>query len=380
MKVAIVGGGIMGRVLAWQLCQQQSWGQSGNELVLYDRDGINAGAAAAYTAAGMLAPYAELESAELDIYHMGMAALALWPNIVASLNSEVDFQQRGSLVLAHAGDDVELQRFEQQLNNKLTEQQHYVALDKPGLQQKEPELMARFEQALYLPQEAWIDNIKTLAALANYLVARGIEWREYTEVERVEPGLVYQKNKSTAYDWVIDCRGLGAKHQLPGGHNVRGVRGELIELHAPEVNIKHLCRLMHPRYRLYLVPRKNQHYLIGASQIESDDQGPITVRSSLELLSAVYSMHPGFSEARVINSRVNCRPALADNKPAVFAQAGLLQINGLYRHGFLLAPIIAAEVQQYLLLALEYPSHRTTTDFIFRSNYPSLFHLSEAVT
>ena len=101
---------------------------------------------------------------------------------------------------------------------------------------------------------------------------------------------------------------------------------------------------MHPRYRLYLVPKGwDDLYVVGATQIESNDQGPITVRSSLELLSAAYSLHAGFAEARVVDSRTNCRPALNDNLPQIQQKGNTLRINGLFRHGFLLAPIVAEQ-------------------------------------
>jgi len=126
------------------------------------------------------------------------------------------------------------------------------------------------------------------------------------------------------------------------------VRGELLWLRAPEVKLKHLVRLMHPRYRIYVVPRPDDIYIIGATQIESDSMDPITVRSSLELLSAAYSLHPGFGEAEIISTRVNCRPALPNNLPAIRWQEGLIRANGLFRHGFLLAPTVAQEVVNWL--------------------------------
>lgn len=140
------------------------------------------------------------------------------------------------------------------------------------------------------------------------------------------------------FDVVCDCRGLGARDLFP---DLRGVRGELIYLHAPEVEIIRPIRLIHPRYRLYIVPRPNNVYIIGASEIESEEMSPISVRTTLELLSAAYSVHPGFAEARITGSSVNCRPAFSDNLPRISYREGLLSINGLYRHGFLLAPILA---------------------------------------
>jgi glycine oxidase len=68
--------------------------------------------------------------------------------------------------------------------------------------------------------------------------------------------------------------------------------------------------------------------------------GGITVRSCLELLSALYSLHPGFAESEVLETSVNCRPAYPDNLPRIRFSPGDMRINGLYRHGFLLGPRI----------------------------------------
>ena len=74
------------------------------------------------------------------------------------------------------------------------------------------------------------------------------------------------------------------------------------------------------------------------------------MRSALELLSAAYAVHSGFAEARIIEIASQCRPALPDNLPAIRApRPGLLQINGLYRHGFLLAPALAQMVAAHVL-------------------------------
>jgi glycine oxidase len=91
-------------------------------------------------------------------------------------------------------------------------------------------------------------------------------------------------------------------------------------------------------YMLYVVPRANHRFIIGATELESEDKSPVTVRSALELLSALYSLHSGFAEANIVKWSVNLRPALHDNLPFVGWKEGVLTINGLYRHGYLLAP------------------------------------------
>ena len=55
----------------------------------------------------------------------------------------------------------------------------------------------------------------------------------------------------------------------------------------------------------------------------------------LELLSAVYALHPAFAEAEIIEIGVDVRPAFNNNLPAVCRRGDTLYINGLYRHGFL---------------------------------------------
>ena len=57
--------------------------------------------------------------------------------------------------------------------------------------------------------------------------------------------------------------------------------------------------------------------------------------------SAANPSFSAFAEARIVETRTNCRPALLDNQPLVDVAAGLVRINGLFRHGYLLAPALA---------------------------------------
>ena len=63
----------------------------------------------------------------------------------------------------------------------------------------------------------------------------------------------------------------------------------------------------------------------------------------MELLSALYTVHPSFGEARIVNTETNCRPAFSDNLPRIENEKGLTRINGLYRHGYLLSPAIVEQ-------------------------------------
>ncbi len=339
MNVGIAGAGIIGRLLAWHLLEK------GHQVTLFDKDPVDSGSAAAYTAAGMLTPYSEAETAEPRVFDLGIASLPLWPQLIKQLGADVHYRTGGTLVVTHRQDQGEFNRFSTTIHQKLNAMQgQFSLLERTGINELEPELSDHFHQALYMPEEAWLCCCCLMPALGDALMARKVAWHSNTEVTDVCAGEISVKARSGTrsyhFDHVVDCRGMGAKPQMDG---LRGVRGELLWVRAPEVNIKRLVRLMHPRYRLYVVPRRDDLYLIGATQIESEDYREITVRSSLELLSAAYSLHSGFAEARIVDAKVNCRPALPDNQPKLFWQEGLLRVNGLFRHGYLMGPALAQE-------------------------------------
>ena len=356
-SIGIAGAGIIGRLVALALRQQ------GHQVTILDQDppvpdslcnfAVNnrtvpdlATSACSYTAAGMLTPFSEAETAEPLVFDLGLASLGLWPKIAKQLNAEVFYRTGGTLVLAHPQDRADFSRFHASVHANIPAGKEFISsVGQSELASLEPELGDRFQRGLYLPDEAWLCSCCVMPALFNYLMEQGVAWHSRTRVLEVKPREIVVESASGprrhAFDWVIDARGLGARKQQPA---LRGVRGEILWVRAPEVKINRLIRLMHPRYRLYIVPRRGDLYLIGATQIESEDRGPISVRSSLELLSAAYSVHPGFGEAQIVHSDTNLRPAFPNNQPQVLSELGLTRVNGLFRHGYLMGPAIAQEV------------------------------------
>lgn len=341
---AIVGAGLMGRMMAVALTK------AGSRVELFDRSGPDAEQSAARVAASMLAPLAESAITEPSVVRMGLYGLDRWKQLIGELNREVKqqtyFQQDGTLVLWHRLDAPEAERFAEHLernvriNPALATPWH---LDSKALAELEPAVADRFTQGLFLPREGQLDNRQLLIALWEFLDKAHVpmHWHEACDPREL---------RGRGFDWIIDCRGLGAKASWSNSHNpLRGVRGEVIRVHAPEVKLKRPTRLIHPRYPIYIAPKENDLYVIGATEIESDDLSPVSVRSSMELLSAAYSVHSGFAEARIIEASTQCRPTLKNNLPEIrVAEPGLLQINGLYRHGYLIAPAIMDAALQLL--------------------------------
>ncbi len=334
MHIGIAGVGLVGRVLALNLLQQ------GHTLTLFDEDTAYGDKAAGMTAAGMLAVFAELESAESVIFDHGNRSIVLWPALLEQIGIQDAYQQEGSIITAHPQDYNELDHFIETLKFKVPEASKIELLDRTQLTKLEPDL-EQHAKAFFIPQEGQVDAQRFMKASSDYLLAHpDVKWHEETKVSEVTHGKICFTGGCEKYDWVFDARGLGANGQV---ENLRGVRGEVLWLDAPEVKITRPTRMLHPRYKIYIVPRPNNRYVIGATEIESEDRSPVSVRSSLELLSAVYSMHSGFGEARIVNMLTNCRPTLRDNLPKIEQEEKLTRINGLYRHGYLLAPAVVEE-------------------------------------
>ncbi|MEM7068455.1 MAG: FAD-dependent oxidoreductase [Pseudomonadota bacterium] len=268
-------------------------------------------------AGGMLAPDCEGAVAEGTIVNLGREAASWWEG----QGAEVSYS--GSLVVALDRDKRELDRFARRTENHDT-------LDRTGIAELEPQLAERFERALFMHAEAHLNPRNSLSNLQEKLKANGAAFSAAGEVN----------------DKVIDCRGLAAKDVLP---DLRGVKGEMVVLSCPEVELKRPIRLLHPRFPLYIVPRGDGVFMLGATQIESGERGRATVRSVVELLNAAYALHPAFGEAEVLEIGVDARPAFPDNLPRISKIRDQLFVNGLFRHGFLLAPAMARMVADYVM-------------------------------
>lgn len=358
-NIAIIGAGLMGRLVALSLNRQ------GYQVTLFDKDQKNGEQSAAFAAAGLLTPLGEAMHCPANIVAMGFAALPLWPNLLSTLSADSFFQQSGSLVVSHEQDINDYQRLKAFLA-KHYHQHQQQQLNRQQLAAIEPELANRFSQALYLPTEGQLGNRQLLKALRQQLECEAVNWKSETEVIAMQTDsfcagcdIHYQTSSHThqwqSFDLAIDCRGIGAKHTpLSTNKNnaqlndLRAVRGELFQLFAPDVMIARPVRLMHPRYQLYIAPKGKGHYVVGATEIESDDSAAMTVRSALELLSAAYSVHPGFAEANILQHISQLRPAFSDNQPKISSHHALIQVNGLYRHGFLIAPVVLSQVLEHV--------------------------------
>ncbi|MGY0195403.1 FAD-dependent oxidoreductase [Leptothrix sp. BB-4] len=376
-RIGIAGAGVLGRLAAWALAR------AGHAVEVFDpapgpgarHDGRGA---AGQTAAGMLSPLAELDNAGPEVAALGWRSLDLWQAVADRLADHpaardaaaqarhsgltlglqdeptpvpadtfgpIGLRRAGSLLLAHGSDLGAAERVLSRVRagaGARTDGPQPRPLDRASLRALEPAIDPAL-RAWLLPDEGQLVPAMMLAALAAPDIGViDITWHWGQSVDQVEPGLLrHADGRVHRCDLALDLRGLGARLDPHARlQDLRGVRGELVWLHAPGLRLDRPLRLLHPRHRVYIVPRPGERVVIGASEIESEDRSPASLRSAVELMAAAHSVLPALAEARIVHLETNLRPALPDHEPRIDAHDGLLRINGLFRHGWLIAPAL----------------------------------------
>ena len=351
MDVTVIGAGVAGLTCAVELAER------GATVQVLERSDALGEACCSWFAGGMLAPWCERENAGPLIADLGAEGIAWWRDRLTDAAVV-----NGSLVLAQARDAGQLIQFSRRT-------QHSEWLESAGIAALEPDLAGRFNKALFFREEGHLDPRVVLPRLArrleslrgrirydvSRLISEGDRFGEAArpgEGDRLAEGDRLGSLVGVRSRWTIDCTGLAARHALS---DLRGVKGEMLILRLPELLLSRPVRVLHPRIPIYVVPRGGGLFMIGATVIESDQGAKISARSMLELLSAAYALHPAFGEAEIVEIGTGIRPAFSDNLPRIRRTANTLYVNGLYRHGFLIAPALARRVADVVLLGRHFP-------------------------
>jgi glycine oxidase len=336
--LAVAGGGAIGLACAWRAAGR------GLRTVVLD-----AGDPGAWqVAAGMLAPVSETEPGESASVQLGLRAARGFAGFVAELGEDIGHRTTGTLLVARDRDEAEaLERslaFRRELGLEVER------LRPSQARRAEPALAPTVRLALDVPGDHSVDPRRMVAALATAFERAGGEYRR-ARVAALEvagdtaaghdrvAGLRLDGGEVVHADRVLLATGSG-HIEAPDTVPVRPVKGQLLRLRDPRGPglIERTVR----GADVYLVPRADGTYVLGATMEERGDTAP-TAGGVYELLRDMSEVVPGVLELEVEELLAGLRPATPDNLPAIGHGTvdGLLWATGHFRNGILLAPLTA---------------------------------------
>jgi len=338
--VVIIGGGVIGLSLAYQLALE------GVSVTVLERGQI--GQEASSAGAGILAPQAEMEEMS-PLTELCLASKNLYSNFVHQLVSktgiDIEFSQAGLLYAAFSGEEhAELEgryRWQSALGLSIQKLTPSEAL---GV---EKNLSSSVFSALFFPEEAHVDNIKLMEALRVACVqmevrlvagCQGISIRadgqRVSGVEGTSGLWLTRKAVIAAGSW-SGMITTPLSYKLP----IKPARGQMI---AVKSSAPFLRRPVYS-HRGYLVPRNDGRIFLGTTVEWAGYDKSVTVEGMQHILSAGVEIFPGIKSFPISSYWAGFRPHCEDGNPVLGATdaEGLYIATGHFRNGLLLAPITA---------------------------------------
>lgn len=345
MTILIVGGGIAGLSACYHLLAH------GHKPVLVEQGLLGHGAT--WAAAGMLAPVHELEFTELPLLAAGRESLRMYDVWERVLGSGIGVNRAGTLEVAPAADDVpyleRLFRFQeaqglavQWLNNK-----ELIAL--------EPALSPNLAGGIFSAGDVQVDNRKLVQALAYYCRSQGAELHEHeTFLHYTQQGdgieVVTTLGTYTCHKLLL-ATGASPLPTIAMPHKIFPVKGQMLSVQPPPSGL--LQKTVRIRTRAwgnaYIVPKADR-IVLGSTAEEMGNDTRLTAGGLLDILRKCYLAVPGLYDLPLLETWTGLRPATQNRLPFIAQDANVpvYYLNGLYRHGVLLGPLMGAAAAQFL--------------------------------
>jgi glycine oxidase len=345
--VAIVGGGIIGGSIAFELAAERL------KVVLLDRQ--QPGQGASWAAAGMLSPGPDSpESAPL--VPLGKESLRLYPEFVSQVEDVSGrpqaFAREGALQI-FAGPSGESER-----QKMATEYQRLglgfelISLDEA--RRVEESLGPAARAAAWLRDEAVVDPRLLTVAVIEAARRRGVEIRHDCSVAAIlhngnRCDGVLAGGERFAARFVVVAAGAysGGIERLARYAPTRPVRGQMLALRSRDLRLRRVVRSL----KGYLVPRRDGRIIVGSTLEEAGFDNHVTPSGMRKILDAALELVPGLASAEVIETWAGLRPGTPDNLPILGPTdvEGLLIATGHYRNGILLTPVTAKLLRLWIL-------------------------------
>ncbi len=353
VDVAIIGGGVMGCAIAWQLAER------GVSCALVEKGEFGRGASGA--TAGVVGPLWHLDPEDRDLFRLGMRSLELFPQWASSLTAmgvNPEFQQNGVLRLAFSEDEVEELRGFHRWQSELRMEVQW--LNGVEILEREPRCNTQALAAILSAEEGCIRGQRFCDALAHAAGRLGARLYERTEVtslthdgDRVT-GIETTAGHIAAGQVVLAAgpgSGIGGRWAAPGGPldlPVRGVKGQRILLRRPGFMPSTPVR----NSSVYVVPRLDGNILVASTREEGRTDETVTAEGVATLISGAVMSFPMLADAAFVGGRAGVRPATPDGRPIIGPVSGVEGLTVATGHdavGIILSPGTAELVVNWLL-------------------------------
>ena len=346
MKIAIIGAGLIGRLTALKLIS------AGHDITVLEAQSFDHTHSAGSISAAMVSPLSESVHTTPEMTNLGFRSYQMWPSLLDELreldpeHQPVFFSTSGTIAISFPEEQECLLQYRQQLLKALPEQKANIQmLYNDEVMAIEPEL-SRFETALYLANEGNLCNQQFLQS-SSRAIRKHASIVDHWALQGDGSELQAQ------YDWIFDCRGAGAVNAHTRAedeqHTLVAIRGEAIRVRTNKVNLLRPIRVIQQRFDIFIVPKPDDIFVIGGTELDKHGTHAVTVRSSLDLLSAIYALHPGFADAEIVEAIAGQRSVYADKNPSINISENIACINGLSRQGWLAGPALVERMLQQVL-------------------------------
>ncbi len=249
--------------------------------------------------------------------------------------------------------------------NSVEEQNNWFnACDKPFFSEYMiPEIVQNTNQYINadfglgrLTKTGKIDTKKLLKVYKEYLICKSkllYEKFDYPLIEFDNQSVNYKNIKAK---YIIFCEGFGVKKN-PYFKNIplREAKGELITIHAPELQLDYLLKAS-----IFIMPLGNHYYKVGATFNWTDKTLLPTEEGKNELLEKLKKVIT--VDFDIVDQVAGIRPTVKDRRPILGKHQKHQQLailNGLGTRGVLLAPKMAQKLFDYL--ENDYPLDKEVT-------------------
>lgn len=363
--VAIVGGGVIGGAIAFELAAAQL------RVVVLDRQ--QPGREASWAAGGMLSPAPHMPP-DISLVPFGKASLQLYPELVAAVEEasgkRTGYAREGALEI-FPGPDGEAER-----DATVAEHRRLglaaEAVSPAAARDLEAALAPAGSpgawSALWLPEEGTVEPRLLTEAVLLAAERRGVEIRSGCRVTSLMcesgrcAGAVAGGERIAAKHVVVAAGcfsgeiALDAAAEASDSNKIaaryaptRPVRGQMLALRKPpDLAFR---RVLRSRKGGYLVPQPGDRILAGSTLEEAGYEKCVTAAGLGRILGVALELVPALADAEIVETWAGLRPGTPDDLPILGPTdvEGLLMATGHYRNGILHAPITAKLIRDWIV-------------------------------